>query len=84
MHTLKFFMQVDKLKRELETQNKEKVNWETRVPELEKKIHDLNSKLEDVSFTFGYIFFFQTCFNYISSLLSLELVLFHYLPLIFV
>lgn len=78
---------LDKRERELLLKLKldmEKVNWETRVPELEKKIHDLNSKLEDVSFTFGYIFFFQTCFNYISSLLSLELVLFHYLPLIFV
>lgn len=46
-------MQVDKLKTELKTQNKEKVNWETRVAELDKKIHDLNSKLEDVSSTFG-------------------------------
>jgi hypothetical protein len=42
-------MQVDKLKSQLETQNSEKVNWETRVEKLEKKIHDLNSKLEDVS-----------------------------------
>ncbi|XP_020211883.1 uncharacterized protein LOC109796600 isoform X2 [Cajanus cajan] len=40
--------QVDKLQRELETQNKEKVNWETRVLQSEKKIHDLNSKLEDI------------------------------------
>jgi len=47
-------MQVDKLKGELETQNREKGNWETRVLGLEKKVHDLNSKLEDVSFTFTY------------------------------
>ncbi|KAL2346871.1 hypothetical protein Fmac_000871 [Flemingia macrophylla] len=40
--------QVDKLQKELETQNKEKVNWETRVLGLEKTIHDLNSKLEDI------------------------------------
>jgi predicted nucleic acid-binding Zn-ribbon protein len=46
-------MQVDKLKSQLETQNSEKVNWETRVEKLEKKIHDLNSKLEDVSCTIG-------------------------------
>lgn len=52
-HALKSFLQVENLKRELEKQNKEKVNWETRVAELEKKIHDLNSKLEDVSSTFG-------------------------------
>jgi len=55
VQTLKFFMQVDKLKRELETQNKEKGNWETRVLGLEKKVHDLNSKLEAVSFKFTYI-----------------------------
>ncbi|QCE16126.1 uncharacterized protein LOC114162833 isoform X2 [Vigna unguiculata] len=40
--------QVDKLKGELETQNREKGNWETRVLGLEKKVHDLNSKLEDL------------------------------------
>lgn len=53
MHTLnlKFTIQVDKLKRELEIQNQEKVNWETRVAELENKVHDLSSKLEDVSCT---------------------------------
>ncbi|CAJ1973839.1 unnamed protein product [Sphenostylis stenocarpa] len=39
--------QVDNLKMELETQNKEKGNWETRVLELEKKVNDLDSKLED-------------------------------------
>jgi cell division protein FtsB len=54
-------MQVDKLKSQLETQNSEKVNWETRVEKLEKKIHDLNSKLEDVSCTFGLIV--QFCFE---------------------
>lgn len=53
VHILKFLMQVDNLKSELKTQNNEKVNWESRVAELEKKIHDLNSKLEDVSCTFG-------------------------------
>ncbi|KAG2400177.1 uncharacterized protein HKW66_Vig0099690 [Vigna angularis] len=40
--------QVDKLKGELETQNREKGNWETRVLGLEKKVNDLNSKLEDL------------------------------------
>lgn len=45
-------MQVDKLKSELESQNSEKGNWETRVDELEKKIHVLNSKLEKVSLLF--------------------------------
>ncbi|GAU44895.1 hypothetical protein TSUD_137270 [Trifolium subterraneum] len=30
-----------------ETQNSEKVNWETRVEKLEKEILDLNSELED-------------------------------------
>lgn len=53
VHSLKFLMQVDKLKSELEAQNSEKVNWESRVAKLEKKIHDLNSKLEDVSCTLG-------------------------------
>ncbi|WVZ19227.1 hypothetical protein V8G54_006549 [Vigna mungo] len=40
--------QVDELKGELETQNREKGNWETRVLGLEKKVNDLNSKLEDL------------------------------------
>ncbi|XP_019417672.1 PREDICTED: uncharacterized protein LOC109328593 isoform X2 [Lupinus angustifolius] len=40
--------QVEKLERELATQKKEKVIWETRVAEAEKKVHVLNSKLEDL------------------------------------
>ncbi|XP_027332292.1 uncharacterized protein LOC113847399 isoform X2 [Abrus precatorius] len=40
--------QVDKLKGELDKQNKEKVALEARITEAEKKIHDLNSKKEDL------------------------------------
>ncbi|KAJ7958615.1 Myosin heavy chain-like protein [Quillaja saponaria] len=40
--------QVDKLKRELDIQNREKLTLETRENEAEKKINDLNSKLEDL------------------------------------
>ncbi|XP_062163658.1 uncharacterized protein LOC133870513 [Alnus glutinosa] len=40
--------QVDKLKRELETQNKEKKALEARVNEAEKKVQELSLKLENL------------------------------------
>lgn len=56
MRTLKLLLlllffppQVEELKKELETQNREKVTLETRVNKAEKKIHNLNTKLVDVS-----------------------------------
>lgn len=45
---LKFFLQVDNLKKEIETQKREKVTLETRVIEAEEQIHGLNTKLENV------------------------------------
>ncbi len=51
-------MQVNKLKRELETQNIEKVNWETWLGELDRTIHDFNLKFEYVICTFVMIFNF--------------------------
>jgi hypothetical protein len=49
-------MQVNKLKRELETQNVEKVNWETWIGELDRTIHGFNLKFEYVICTFNMIF----------------------------
>lgn len=43
------FMQVDKLAKELETQQKKKEALEARAIEAEKKISELNLKLADVS-----------------------------------
>ncbi|XP_028802313.1 uncharacterized protein LOC114757423 isoform X2 [Neltuma alba] len=40
--------QADKLQREIETQNRDKVTLETRVIEAEEQIHGLNSKLENL------------------------------------
>nr|XP_025680961.1 golgin subfamily A member 4 isoform X3 [Arachis hypogaea] len=40
--------QVDKLKSELETKNKEKLTWEIKIAEAEKTIRQLDSKLADV------------------------------------
>jgi septal ring factor EnvC (AmiA/AmiB activator) len=42
-------MQVDKLAKELETQQKKKEALEARAIEAEKKISELNLKLADVS-----------------------------------
>ncbi|KAL1291224.1 hypothetical protein HN51_059780 [Arachis hypogaea] len=39
--------QVDKLKSELETKNKEKLTWEIKIAEAEKTIRQLDSKLAD-------------------------------------
>lgn len=82
VQTQKFFMQVDQLKGELETQNREKGNWETRVLGLEKKVNDLNSKLEDVSFMFTNNSVLTNV--HLIIVLSLKLILNHYLQLIFV
>jgi len=43
------FMQVDKLAKELETQQKKKEALEARAIEAEKNISELNLKLADVS-----------------------------------
>lgn len=43
------FMQVDKLAKELETQQKKREALEARASEAEKKISELNLKLADVS-----------------------------------
>lgn len=68
---LKLSIQVDKLKKELETQNREKATLETRLNEAEKEIHNMNSKLVDVSSYFNIIqylesfviSFFYLCMN---------------------
>ena len=44
-----FFPQIDKLKKEIETQQKEKAALESRENESERKTRELNSKLERVS-----------------------------------
>ncbi len=46
-------MQVDKLKKELETQQKQKDALEAKASEAEKKIGELNLKLENVSYLFN-------------------------------
>lgn len=50
---VKFFPQVDKLKKEIETQQKEKAALESRANEAERKTRELNSKVESVSSSFG-------------------------------
>lgn len=45
-------MQVDKLKMELETQQRQKDALEAKASEAEKKIGELNLKLEKVSYLF--------------------------------
>lgn len=47
-----FSMQVDKLKKELETQQRQKDALEAKASEAEKKIGELNLKLEKVSYLF--------------------------------
>ena len=49
LYDLSYFIQVDKLKRELETRNEKKEDFEARVNEAEKKVQELSSKLENVS-----------------------------------
>lgn len=49
VYDLSYFIQVDKLKRELETRNEKKEDFEARVNEAEKKVKELSSKLENVS-----------------------------------
>lgn len=49
LYDLSYFIQADKLKRELETRNEEKKAFESRVNEAEKKVQELSSKLENVS-----------------------------------
>jgi hypothetical protein len=53
MYNLSSSIQADKLKRELETQNKEKKALEARVNEAEKKVQELSLKLENVSYLYG-------------------------------
>lgn len=48
-------MQVENLRKDLETQNREKVALEAQAREAEKKIGELNSKLENVSSLFAQI-----------------------------
>lgn len=46
---------MNKLKREIETQNREKVALETRVTDAEEQIRGLNSKLDNVRVVFSQI-----------------------------
>lgn len=56
-------MQVEKLKRELEAQKKEKEALESRTSGAEKKIKELGSTIENVCYLFvSYFFHSQTVF----------------------
>ena len=63
-------MQVDKLAKELETQQKKKATLEARASEAEKKISELNLKLADVSSLFVRILEWQKAFYYFPILIQ--------------
>lgn len=48
--SVQYFLQVDKLKKDIETERSEKQALEARHKEAEKVIHELNLKLKNVSF----------------------------------
>lgn len=50
MHQFNIFLQVDKLKKDIETERSEKQALEARNKEAEKVIHELNLKLKNVRF----------------------------------